>query len=366
MKKSSFQWVFFWQILLVVSIQAQTDVYQQAYRTAMSDSVITPDEQALLNTLQNSLGLTNDAVLETTRNYSSTDDTLRPSLSREGRASAIALAMGYGNGLYGWAIPYVLGSHDYKLYIGMEGVAVAAGFYYAWDKTRELDLPSGRVGFAGAGSAMGILSVIPLASTIGWQRWIDFDPNLKGMLTYAMFAVPISIKYTDRLYQKWKPSDGLTNIMLANLGYGAINGFTIYSLISKTPEEINNPETFMRGISLMTYGGALLGGYFSYQRLHTMNISDGDAAFYNLGGASGFFTAMRLWDFLNIDSYKQTLAVATLSVDVGLYAALKLSQDINLTVGDVRIIYLGGVAGLSLERGIIFLADATDSKASHC
>ena len=340
----------------IQQVVGQSKTYENVYREAMRDSVITDDEQVLLQSLQNSLGLSEDKILSIQKQVNATDEG-EQSISHEGRGEVIAMSMTYGNGLYGWGIPYVLGADKARIYVGAEGLAVAAGFYYSWKKTKTMDIPQGRALFLSAGSGVGLASTVPLLFTVGGERWFDFDTEGKLLLTYAMATVPAGVYMGNRFYDAWKPSDGLAALTVSNLGYGGLNGFTAFALLAPHPKNIENPEGYSRGVALTTYTSALLGGYYTYQFFKEEHIYSGDAAFYNLGGAAGLFTASRLGDFFEVSGYKQVLALVTLSVDAGLYTAVRLNEDIDFTLGEVRIIGLGAMAGLALARGTSYLLD---------
>ncbi|MCF7801776.1 MAG: hypothetical protein K9N34_07130 [Candidatus Marinimicrobia bacterium] len=344
-----------------LQLNGQGNIYRQAYRTAMADSVITADEQKMLDGLRISLALTEDEVMEINRSFI-LGDTTRTSVNHEGRYQAIALAMLYGNGLYGSGIPYILEADELRTYLGFQGVMAAAGFYYAWNVTKNLDLPQARVAFAGTGALMGTYSTLVLTSMVGFERWFEFDDDGKIMLTYAMVAAPLGLKFADRLYQKWQPSDGLAQLMSTNLFIGAYNGFTAYSLLSKNPDDLENYEAFNRGIFTFSYGGALLGFWGTQRLLNQDDITEGDAIFYGTGSIAGAFTAQRLITYFEIDYYKDALALSALLVDGGMYTAYQLGKHVNLSRGDAAIIALGGGAGYSLLRGTAYLLDEMDAE----
>jgi len=342
--------------LCIQQVSGQSKTYEDVYREAMQDSVITEDERALLRSLQNSLGLSDNQIL-TIRKQVNTSDKGEQSVSHEGRGEVIAMSMAYGNGLYGWAIPYVLGADKTRIYVGSEGLAAAAGFYYSWKKTKTMDIPQGRALFLSAGSGVGLASSVPLLFTVGGERWFDFDPDGKLLLTYAMMALPAGVYLGNHLYDSREPSDGLAGMTVSNLGYGGLNGFTAFALLASHPKDIKNPEGYFRGAALTTYASALLGSYYTYRLFKDDHVYSGDAAFYNLGGTAGLFTASRLGEFFRVSGYKEVLSLITLSIDAGLYAAVRLNEDIDFTMGEVRIISLGAMAGLALTRGTSYLFD---------
>ncbi|MCF7797345.1 MAG: hypothetical protein K9N11_03535 [Lentisphaeria bacterium] len=354
-------------LLLVVGFCAglqligQENVYRQAYLTAMADSVITADEQKILDGLRISLELTEDEVMEINRSFVM-GDTTQGSVNHEGRYQAIGLAMVYGNGLYGFGIPYVLNADELRTYLGFQGVMLAAGFYYAWDVTKNLDLPQSRVAVARTGALLGTYSTLVLTSMVGFDRWFEFDDDGKLMVTYAMIAAPLGLKFADRLYQKWQPSNGLAQLMSTNTFIGAYNGFTTYNLLSRNPDDLEHYEAYNRGIFTFSYGGALLGFWGTQQLLNQDDVTGGDAIFYASGSLAGAFTAQRLITYFDIDYYKDVLALSTLLVDGGMYATYHLGRHVNLSRGDAAIIVLGGGAGYSLLRGAAYLLDEMDAE----
>ena len=94
-----------------------TEIYRLVYQAALADSVITPDEQLMLETLQQALGLHRNEVDQAVGEVGPLQP---PRLQSNGRWTLMAQNMAWGVGLYGWGIPFVLDVKDFKWYIGSE------------------------------------------------------------------------------------------------------------------------------------------------------------------------------------------------------------------------------------------------------
>ena len=81
---------------------------------------------------------------------------LDPSLNQEARWRTIYSAMLLGNGLYGWAIPYVFGVSDEETVIASQLLMFGGGFYTSYAYTQNMDLPYGRWQFQNSGAALGL------------------------------------------------------------------------------------------------------------------------------------------------------------------------------------------------------------------
>lgn len=116
-------------------------IYRLTYEAAMADSVITPDEDRMLAALQQALGLDEEIIEE------ALGDPLparAPGLNQSGRWTLMLQNMGWGIGLYGWGIPFVLDVDDFKWYVGGEMFSLGASLYLTWKYTQMMDLPEAR------------------------------------------------------------------------------------------------------------------------------------------------------------------------------------------------------------------------------
>ena len=346
-------------LLLLISctapLVAQVRIYEQMYITALTDGEISPDEEALLKSLKNSLALTEDQVLEIERKHASTGEIVTPiGFSQAGRRKVIVQSMGYGNGLYGWGIPFVLGSESPQIYAGMQMLAFAGGFYYSWRYTKEMDLPHARATFLTNGSMLGILSFYPLVSLVGFKNWDSIDPEAKIMTTYMMVAVPIGYLAGDRLYRHWQPSDGQATLVTGAGTLGATHA--LIAQILATDIDADLTENWFRLNGLAVTAGYLGGGWMTWKIFQDQSVSTGDAYFMGLGAMLGYLNGVWLLPLLD-PGFKPSLIIVTAAVDGGIYAAYLLGKNYDLTTGETAIVGLGSMAGWAALRGLALIID---------
>lgn len=343
-------------ILLFASagLFAQTDIetYRTMYNAAMTDSVITEEEQFLLETLRISLDISEEDLLLPPKPV---PVQTKPKLNQDGRWYIIYQNMLLGNGLYGNAIPHVLGIEDEKTQFGLQFLLFAGGFYSTWMYTKEMDIPYGRAYAQNYGSGLGTSSVYPLMALVGFDNWADFDPDGKIMLTYMMVAAPIGIYQMDKLYRKWKPSDGQTQMIIGGSTLGAFNTWGVYSILTDIPD--NPTDTWARVGVPLTYAGALAGGYYTHKYVMNKSYTRGDAFFVNIGSGLGMFTWLELMGLLEVNSYREVMLTALTTINAYTFLSDKLSQNIDMTVGDAGIVGLGTVAGYLTWLGIAMISD---------
>ncbi|MEE8335389.1 MAG: hypothetical protein V3S48_03020, partial [Candidatus Neomarinimicrobiota bacterium] len=97
-------------IFLIEISFGQISIYKQSYDQAFQDSVLTIEEQKMLDILQESLKLS-DADIS---NLKTVEENIseKPVFSQAGRPWIIVQNMSMGNGLYGWGIPYIADIND--------------------------------------------------------------------------------------------------------------------------------------------------------------------------------------------------------------------------------------------------------------
>ncbi len=346
-------------ILFTGFLFAQSSVYEDAYRAAMEDGKVSEDEHKILVSLQKNLGLDEDEVLEIQRQVTGTTGP-STAVSRAGRRLVIAQNMSYGNGLYGWGLPYVLGVESSTVYAGMQLLSFAGGFYLTWQYTKDMDIPTGRAAFQNAGSLLGLASIYPLMTTVGFEKWGQFDPDAKIALTYAMVSVPVGIMAADRLYQRWRPTDGQATAVIGVGALGSIHGF-IGHLLATPEDTIINPDNWLRLNSLLTYGGFLGGGYLGWQLFSHELFTTGDAAFISLGALLGFFTGVQLIALADLE-FKPGLLTLLVFTDAVTYAAYHLGKGYDLTSGEAGIVSLGSFAAWAAYRGLTLVMDIDQSQ----
>ncbi|NOZ04016.1 MAG: hypothetical protein GXO92_05350 [FCB group bacterium] len=341
-------------------IQAQEEIFEQSYRKALEDSVITDEEQQMLEVLRQSLKLEENDVLAIEKRVASTPG-LKSTGSQEGRWIVAWRNMSLGNGLYGWAIPYVLGAEDGTIYLASQSLAFGAGFYITWKYTKTMDIPRSRALFQAAGATLGVGSIWPLMSLVGYENWFRFDDRFKLGLTYMMAAAPVGTWLGDRLYKKWRPSDGQAYLIVQALTFGFLNGWAVHTIL--TPEENTaNSENWWRLDALITSGSALASGYFVNKHVQGRSYTRGDATMIGYGSVYGAFVGMKMIMFLDIRSYKPALLAMMTAINGSTILTDRIIRKTDLTTGEANLVALGSLAGAAFARGISTLMGINETK----
>ena len=173
------------------------ETYRLVYQAAMADGIITPDEQRMLETLQQALGLHRGEVELALDEVTPLQP---PSLQSTGRWTLLAQNMVWGVGLYGWGIPFVLDVEDFKWYIGSEMFSLGGALYLTWKFTEGLDLPESRSQMQRFGGLVGLHYGVALSGIMK----LSGRPNV----FLLMAAVPTGSWVGDRFYRSWRPSTG--------------------------------------------------------------------------------------------------------------------------------------------------------------
>ncbi len=343
-------------VVLVMSVwgHAQVETYEQAYRQAMKDGVITVNEQEMLDVLQKSLGLTEDDVLSVQERFREKPEAPL-SLSQEGRWWIIAQNMLLGNGLYGNAIPHVLGIENEKIRGGLHLLAFSGGYFVTSSYTKKIDIPMGRAFFQNTGAELGLLSGYSLMALVGFERWDDFDPDAKIFLTYEMVAAPVGIWQADRLFRKWNPTNGQASMISQSVALGAFNAWGLYSLITDIPDDPS--ENWLRVGIPFTYAGALASAYCVHQYVHDKSYSRGDASFVLSGAAVGLFSCFEFLRLFEFDTYRSNMLTALVCVNGFTWFANRLTKSVDLTLSNSRIISLGTLASYLAWSGSALILD---------
>lgn len=348
--------------ILIVSLPVlifakDRSVYENAYKEAMKDSVISSSEKTILNIISTSSNLNEDDIIAIKRKVENPEDS-RYNLSREGRLEFIGLAMYYGMFEYGYNIPYVLGINKDNIMIGIELLAAPTSFYLAWKHTKNMDLPQGKANFLYSGTWLGKGSSSILPALVGFKNWDNFDEEGKILRTTSMLLTPAGTYFGNKLYKKWNPTDGQAFATTSKLYLGAYNGFAIHSLLSKEPKNLEYSDNFMRGRVLSIFGSSLLEGYLSYKHLFKdEQITRGDANFNFLGATYGLFSSLAYTSLLNLDGYKEIIASLAIGTNLGYYSFNAFNKGRDLKMKETGIVALGGASGIGFTAGIGFLVD---------
>ena len=330
-------------------------LYQQLYQAAMEDSVISPEEERLLRVLQQSLGLHEDVVGEA---LGEAVRPLAPALDQSGRWTLVAQNMGWGAGLYGWGIPYVLDVQDGKWYVGGVLSSLAGSFYLTWRYTEEMHLPEARSQMQRYGSALGLQAGQALKYLLGW--WGNYELE-RGELLVLMAGVPLGGYLGDRFYQQWQPSTGMAYALSL---YGEVGSSVVNSLYLSAYEGPQNRDWRGRRL-LFRMAGQHLGHWLGHRFYADRQYSFGDAALLGIGRATGAFYGAMLSLLLDLyDSNAEDIARFLVSGGgvAGLAAMDRFQQGKDYTFGQSALLGLGGVAGGTFAVGMLILMEVDEEK----
>ena len=334
----------------------QEHIYRDALQNALADSAISSDESSMLETLRISLDLSQDQVLTIKQNLIRNDNITRERiLNQEGRWWIIYQNMILGNGLYGTALPYVLGIEDENVLGGLQLLLFAGGYYATSSYTKKMDIPFGRAIFQNTGGGLGMFGAYTLIPIIGFENWYDFDPDAKLFLTIEMIAAPLGIWQADKIYRNWNPSDGQAALITGSTGLGAFNTWGLYTFLTDIPEEFDDIENWLRlGIPL-TYGGALASAYYTNRYVQSRNYTRGDANFVSSGVGLGLFYWLELSALLEPDTYRGNILLGLATINGAVFLSDYLVQSVDMTQGDASIIGLGSGASWLAWQGFALL-----------
>ena len=283
-------------------------------------------------------------------------------LNQEARWRSIYAAMTVGNTLYGAGIPYLLdwGSKDADQLIGFRLLVFGATYSISSGYTKNMDLPLGRSYLQFAGANLGFYSIVPIVSLIGLDNWNNFDPKGKVALTYSMFSVPYGAITADRLYNKWKLSNGQSYLISLGINLGALNTIGLIQQTEWVEWADRNPENFARWVTSLTYGGAIAGAYLAKNvALNSSSITEGDVGFLNLSLSIGYMNSLLLGYLVDIDNYKAQTLLTMAGVNGFLYLGNKLNKNYgSLTQGQEKIVALGVGASYLTWIGCAFITGA--------
>ncbi|MFC1484642.1 hypothetical protein ACFL5M_02300 [Candidatus Neomarinimicrobiota bacterium] len=354
-------------------------LYQQLYQAAMEDSVISPEEERLLRTTQEALGLHEDVIGE------ALGDVVRPlvpTLDQSGRWTLVAQNMGWGAGLYGWGLPFVLDVNDPKWYVGGVMSSLAASFYLTWRYTEDMHLPEGRSQMQRYGSGLGLQTGRALNYLLGF--WDNDDLDRTEMLI-IMGTVPLGGYLGDRLYRQWQPSTGMAYALslYGEVGSSLMNAFFLtaesppeeedywieeepYGWVTTDYEAYDAAYREYNGKRLLyRLAGNQLGFWLGHHQYADRQYTFGDAALLAVGRAAGAFYGVMLSNLLGLyDSDAENLArfMVNGSAMAGLAAADRFMRGKDYTFGQSALLGLGGVAGGSLAVGTLIVMEVNESK----
>ncbi len=343
-------------------------IYRRAYEAAMADSVISPDELQMLKSLQQALGLHEDIIDE------ALGEALRPlppGPEQSGRWTLVAQNMGWGAGLYGGGIPYVLDVEDFKWYVGGVMLSLGTSFYLTWKYTSNMDLPEARSHFQRYGGVVGLQYGRALNSLLGYWDNDDLD---RGEVAVLMGAVPVGVYLGDRLYRRWRPSTGMAYALSLYGQLGASVLHTFHQQIAPEPEEdelSEEPETaahikWRKQRLMFDIAGYPLGTFLGHKLYGRRQYTFGDAMLLIVGRATGSFYGAMVSDIFGLKIEENDMAISWIVLAGGLgglWATDRFIKGEDYTFGQTALLTLGGIAGGAFAFGLGIITETSfDSK----
>ncbi|MCK4579476.1 MAG: hypothetical protein KAU50_11860 [Candidatus Marinimicrobia bacterium] len=364
-----------------------TELYRQMYRSAMADSVITPDEERLLMVLKGALSGEQELVEAALGEPALLPP---PGPSQAGRWTMMAQNMVWGSTLYGWGIPFVLGvneDEDFKYYLASEMFSFGGALYLTWKYTDGRHFPEARSQMQRHGELVGMHYGFALNSLL--------EPGDREQILMVMATVPLGAWAGDRLYRRWQPSTGQSYALALYSELGRSLMSNLYHQLSSRPVEpdeedygydpengvwVNGSDEYDRDyskyeedyrpwskghLSLTALGypiGALLGRHYYGQRQYSF----GDAALLVVSRATGAMYGLGFGTLLGLamedDDVAWRYVVTGTSLGCVVAADRYFLKGYDYTFGQTAILSLGGVAGAAFGVGLVVLMETTERK----
>jgi len=281
------------------------------------------------------------------------------SFTQEARWRTIYLGMLQANTLYGAGIPYLFDFQETSVGSGFQLLTFGGSFYAFYKYTEGMDIPYGRSEFQYAGSVLGSASLFPIQAIVGIDNWYNFDENGKIALLYQMIAVPYGLVLSDRLYHKWKLTNGQATVVAAAPALGVYNTALSLSIIYSEGFE---DENILRLYIPLIYGGALAHGYLAKNYVKNKSYSRNDGAFLQLSGGIGLLNSICLLGIIESDNEYINKLLFLSGVNAFTYLGDRINQPFDLKKGQTGIIALGTFASLMLWAGTASIIELDEPK----
>ncbi len=340
-----------------------SNIYYQILKTALKDGTISEEEQAILKTLETELGLSAEQILSLKNDVLTT---LPKRLDQSGRWPLVLQNIGWGAGLYGWGIPYVLGADDTKWTIGVELMSFAGGIYFTHRYTKNMNIPHARAQMMRTGSGVGFLTGWSLNHLL--KIW---DNDNKEAVTLLMVSVPAGIVSGDWLYRKLEPSNGQAWSLTL---WGSLSWYTL-SQIHKMFEE--EPETgyydewgiyhdlgeddlkeWKRRQAVLDIVSYPLGFWVGHTFFGDRNYSFGDALMLAQGSGLGILYGFIIADLvgINMDSYGPRIFTTAGAIGGTVLMDRYIDGD-DYSFGNAFLMALGTGSGILFNLGVGAILD---------
>ncbi len=344
-------------------------VYRDAYREALSDGKIDENEARMLKVLENALGLSSAQVLEI---QSLLRVTLPGKINKDGEWLLFVQNIGWGLGLYGWGLPYLLGAGGAGI-LGGELMAPFLAYKLTANLTRDKEMDHARAQLIRWGSTIGFRYALFLNKMRNFESDNEFgsdDEFNKVTLTLLMLGVPLGSFAGDWVWKRSKPSTGLAFVMTFWSETGATVMRTAHSVIDTEPDEgffflsdSKEKVSWDRKQNLFSAVGYPLGMWLGYRNFKDRQYSFGDAVLIHSMGLYGWGYGAIFTDLIGIDFDDKTAKVIRTAGTVTLpIMADRYMVGKNYTFGQSVLIAVGGIAGGMFTSGILALFEVTEVK----
>ena len=281
-----------------------------------------------------------------------------PSLDKSGRWTLILQNVGWGMGLYGWGIPYVLGSEDFKWYLDNTLASLAGAFSLTWKYTKDMELPEARSQMQRYGGVVGFHHGVALS------RLLKAEGKLPVLILMA--AVPAGTWAGNRLYDAWQIERGQAYALAVHGGLGRSVMSLIHRQIDARPVEPpypyaasgsayeayeNDLKAWRRINALFQVAGYPIGTYLGHRLYGDRQYSFGDAFLLITGNAAGALYGFLAADLIGLDIDEKSMAwrwFVTAGGIGGVVGMDRYIQGVDYSFGQFFLMTLGAVSGAAL------------------
>ncbi|MCF7809156.1 MAG: hypothetical protein K9N38_11615 [Candidatus Marinimicrobia bacterium] len=368
-------------VLMSVSTLAQEQsTYEKLWNAAMADSVITVEEQALLEIVSQK-----EEMDPPSKTIPEVGEVTPPALDQSGRWPLVLQNIAIGAGLYGWGIPYVLNAEDFRWYTG--GVMISAGsaFYLTYQYTKNVEVTHARTQMMRYGELLGLRygSGINKAFDLNnddYEFDDNGDPSYEEKRAWAwvlMGAVPAGHYVGELLYERYEPSNGQAWVWSTWTAATGISARLAHSVIEEQPtfpewdlnsnyleqqrqyeEDMDAWEKRKAIIEMVAYP---LGIYAGKQMVQDKNYSFGDAMMILQGWSFGYFNTMMLQSLLFDEGDDDMFFfLASAGGMAHMYGYDHWIRQEDYDFGESMLMLLGSGSGIFFGFGTAIMLDITD------
>ena len=353
------------------------EVYRDAYREALSDGKIDENEARMLKVLENALGLSSAKVLEID---SLVRVTLPVRINKDGEWLLFVQNIGWGLGLYGWGLPYLLGFEERGILAG-ELMAPFLAYKLTSRLTRDREMNHARAQLIRWGSTIGFRYAVFLNKMRDFES--DDDEFDELTVTMLMLGVPIGSLAGDWVWRRSKPSTGFAFVMTFWAETGATILNTVHSVIDTEPvfdfsfdsfdftdhEKARDryereKKSWDRKHNLFSAVGYPLGIWLGHKQFKDRQYSFGDAVLIQSMGVYGWAYGAIFTELIDMDfEDKSAKIIRTAGTVTFPIIADRYMRGKNYSFGQAVLISSGGIAGGLFTAGVLVVLNVQSDKA---